>query len=244
MPRPRLPTCRSALPPAVAALALLAAALTGCSDDRAFEPLAPGHWWVYAIEARVLDEPRHSRYVARNDAAGELDGLPVVARRAQASSVDYLHRGEDGVTRRAHRRGRNATLIVDQPPRVLLPADPVPGKRWSVPSTLALIESRTFARADRVIVRRYPVTLEKTVSAGDAATEVPAGTFSDCLLVTGQGRTSVRTDRGNASASVSVTTREWYAPGIGLVRLEREETSTSPFLKSGRQTWTLLDHGD
>ena len=51
-------------------------------------------------------------------------------------------------------------------------------------------------------------------------------------------------DRGNASASVAVTTREWYAAGVGLVRLEREETSTSPFLKNGRQTWTLLDYGN
>ena len=244
MPRPRSPTRRSAAPPAAFALVLLATALSGCSDDRSFEPLAPGHWWIYAIDARVLDEPRHSRYVARNAASGELDRLTVVARRAQASSVDYLHRGKDGVTRRAYRRGPNGTLSFDQPPRVLLPADPVPGKRWSVPSTLALIESRTFARADRVIVRRYPVTLEKTVSADDATIEVPAGLFHDCLLVTGQGRTSVRTDRGNASASVTVTTREWYAPGVGLVRLEREETSTSPFLKNGRQTWTLLEHGD
>lgn len=244
MSRPLSPTFPGAAAPGVLTLALLAALLAGCGDDHAFEPLAPGHWWVYAIDARILDEPRHSRYVARNVATGELDGVPVVARRAQASSVDYLHRGEDGVTRRAHRRGRHGALSFDQPPRVLLPADPVPGTRWSVPSTLALIESRTFARADRVIVRRYPVTLEKTLSARDATTEVPAGTFGDCLLVTGQGRTSVRTDRGNASASVTVTTREWYAPGIGLVRLERDETSTSPFLKNGHQRWALLDYGD
>jgi len=225
-------------------LALLAAVLASCSDDHAFEPLAPGHWWVYAVASRVLDEPRLSRYVARNAAVGELDGLPVMARRTQASSIDYLHRGADGVTRRAHRHGRNAALAFDQPPRVLLPANLEPGTPWSVDSTLALIESRTFARADRVIVRRYPVTLEKSITARDATTEVPAGTFHDCLVVSGQGRASVRTDRGNASASVAVTTREWYAAGVGLVRLEREETSTSPFLKNGRQTWTLLDYGN
>ncbi|MEQ8662055.1 MAG: hypothetical protein RLW62_14660 [Gammaproteobacteria bacterium] len=221
----------------------LLALLAGCGSDGAYEPLAPGLWWVYAVESEILDEPRVARYLARNAARGTLDGQAVVARRHQAWSVDYLHADDAGIVRVAHRHGRNGTLTADAPARVLLPLPAVAGTSWSTASTLGLIESRTFARQDRVIVRRYPVTLEMTVIARDGVTRVPAGEFDACLVVEGNGRTSVRTDRGNASALVTVHTREWYAPGIGLVRREREERSTSPFLKNGRQVWTLLEHG-
>jgi hypothetical protein len=53
----------------------------------------------------------------------------------------------------------------------------------------------------------------------------------------------VPTDRGNGSATVSVEVREWYAAGVGLIKLERSEHSTSSFLKSGQQRWELLDYG-
>ena len=59
-----------------------------------------------------------------------------------------------------------------------------------------------------------------------------------------KSRVAVRTDRGNASAMVTVRTREWYARGIGLVRLEREERADSTFLRNGRQIWVLVAHGD
>ena len=71
-----------------------------------------------------------------------------------------------------------------------------------------------------------------------------AGVFNHCLHVTGRGQTTVQTDRGNASASVTVQVDEWYAPSVGLVKLERQETSESTFLKAGRQTWQLLDYGE
>jgi hypothetical protein len=223
---------------------LLVLLLAGCSDERSYAPLAPGHWWVYAVASTVLDEPREARYVARNVARGTLDGEEVVARRVQSWSLEYLSSTPDGIVRVAQRRGRDGMFSSDQPPRLVLPVPAQAGRSWSVASTLALIESRTFARQDRVIVRRYPVTIGKSVVAQDGSTRVPAGRFSNCLLVEGKGTTSVRTDRGNASARVTVSTREWYAPGIGLVRLERDERSTSPFLKSGRQVWTLLEYGD
>ncbi|MEQ8235078.1 MAG: hypothetical protein RLW61_02390 [Gammaproteobacteria bacterium] len=223
---------------------LLGLVLTACSDPRAYAPLAPGRWWVYAVASTVLDETREARYVARNVARGSLEGKEVVARRVQASSLEYLRSTPEGILRVAQRSGRDGTFSSDQPPRLVLPVPAQAGRSWSVASTLALIESRTFARQDRVIVRRYPVTIEKSVVALDGVTQVPAGRFANCLLIAGQGTTSVRTDRGNASARVTVSTREWYAPGVGLVRLERDERSTSPFLKSGRQVWTLLEYGD
>ncbi|MBK6659723.1 MAG: hypothetical protein IPG43_16935 [Proteobacteria bacterium] len=227
------------------ALALLVScALTACGHDGdGYYPLEAPRWWYYAVDATVLDEPRHSRYLMQN--AGLAAGMDntVYLQTAQAGSVDFLRAQGAGVERVARLRPGMRGPESDMPPRQVLPADVAPGHRWQVPSTLALIESRTFEPRDRIIPRRLPVMLDKEVLRNDAVVEVAAGRFSACLEVEGHGSAAVPTDRGNGAASVAVEVREWYAPGVGLVKLERRETSKSTFLKDGRQHWELLDHG-
>ncbi len=226
------------------AIALLAC--SACTPGGAdYLPLDTSRWWYYEIAETILDEPRERRYVVSNGGRIGLDGEAVQVQRAQTASRDFLRRNGNAVERVAHTRPGLPALVYDQPPRTIVP-DPAskPDDTWSVESTLALIESRTFARSDRVIVRRYPVTLEKHLAATDSVVEVPAGRFEHCLEIAAQGRAFVRTDRGNSEAEVQVAVREWYAPGVGLVRLERSETSSSPFLKPGRQVWALADYGE
>ncbi len=126
---------------------------------------------------------------------------------------------------------------------VLLPDTLEVGTTWRVTSTRALAESRTFEPRDRIIARRLPVELQKQVVSFDDEVRVLAGRYEHCLLIEGQGLASVPTDRGNGSATVSVEVREWYATGVGLIKLERVERSASSFLKSGQQRWELLDYG-
>ena len=118
------------------------------------------------------------------------------------------------------------------------------GTRRQVRSTLALIDSRTFEPRDSPIPRHLPVVLSKQVVADDAEVEVAVGRDTACLLIEGEGTANVPTARGNGTASVAVAVREWYARGVGLVKLERRESSDSSFMKSGEQTWELLDYGD
>jgi hypothetical protein len=128
-------------------------------------------------------------------------------------------------------------------PHVRLPDTLDVGTTWKVTSTLALAESRTFEPRDRIIALRLPVELQKQVVSFHDEVRVPAGRFEHCLLIEGQGLASAPTDRGNGSATVSVAVREWYAAGVGLIKLERVERSPSSFLKSGQQRWELLDYG-
>lgn len=226
------------------ALAAVCLALAGCgSGDRTLLPLDAGRWWYYEVDESVLDERRAQRVLVVNAGPVDAPGGRAWVQRSQRASADYLRPLGAGAERIAHRRP-GETLTRDTPPRVLLPEVLEPGAAWSVPSTLGLVESRTFAPADRIIVRRIPVTLHKVIAATDATVEVPAGRFRDCVRVDGRADVVVATDRGNAEAAVEVETREWYAPGVGLVRLERTERSESRFLKTGRQTWRLAEHGD
>lgn len=227
------------------ALLVVLAACGGCGQDGDdYYPLAAGRWWYYTVDETILDEARSARYLVRNLAPREVGERRVVPQAVQTASVDFITRDEAGVVRVAQQRAGRPGVGVDDPPRLLLPATPEDGRRWQVPSTLGLIESRTFERADRVIMRRLPVTLTKHVADRDAEVVVPAGHFTHCLRIAGEGRASVPTDRGNAMAEVLVESSEWYAPGVGLVKVERRESSDSAFLKPGTQRLALAAWGD
>ena len=224
---------------------VLIATLAACSTEHEdYYPLDGSRWSYFEIAETILGEARNSRYLVFNSGATTFAGEAVFSRAAQTASVEYLRYQGRGVERLAARRPDQSGIQRDEPYRIILPNDLDVGQRWVVPSTLGLVESRTFARGDRVIARRYPVQIEKAIVAVDAEVSVPAGHFSNCLKVSGHGHTSVRTDRGTSQAIVNVDISEWYAAGVGLVKLEREETSPSPFLKPGRQQWALLDFGD
>ena len=222
----------------VACLALFACA----SDDQAYYPLESGYWWYYAVTQTILGDAQEHRYIVKNIGPGSLRGEAVVARASQQGATGYLRR-EGALIERVARSGADGTLRSDDPPHVVLPRDRAVGATWRVESSLGLIESRTFASQDRVIVRRKSVTLQKTVGAVDDTVVGPRGTFAHCLRIDGKGVTSIVTDRGNTQAVVTVSMREWFAPGIGLVKIERAERSDSPFLKDGEQSYELLAFG-
>lgn len=227
------------------ALLFALSAAGGCGQDGDdYYPLAAGRWWYYTIDETILDEARSARYLVRNLAPREVGERRVVPQAVQTASVDFITHDEAGIVRVAHQRAGRPGVGVDDPPRVLLPAVLDDDRRWQVASTLGLIESRTFERADRVILRRLPVTLTKHVADRDAEVVVPAGRFTHCVRIAGEGRASVPTDRGTATAEVLVESSEWYAPGVGLVKVERRESSDSAFLKPGTQRWALDAWGD
>lgn len=226
------------------ALVLLAASLAACGPSGgSYYPLTAGRWWHYAVLTVVLDDTRRSRFLLQNAGlARGLDGQ-VHLQISQTRSADFLRAEGDGVLRIASQHPGMPGPRPDEPPRVVLPQTLAAGSEWQVRSSLALAESRTFEPRDRIIPRRLPVALTKTIASRDETVEVAAGRFEHCLLVEGVGEASVPADRGNASATIRVSVREWYAPDVGLVKLEREETTASTFFKPGRQRWELLDHG-
>lgn len=233
-----IPASRRTL--ACTGLLLILAACTRGSGH--FVPLAPDHWSVFAVTSTILDETYRSRYVSLNIGDVRVEGQPYAARRTQTGTLELLRESAHGIERIG--TGRHGAVTYDNPARLLVPAGEHQAAEWQVPSTLGLVESRTFARGDRIIVRRYPLQIHKTVGGVNETVTVPAGTFHGCLRIDGRGATTVPTDRRNSAAAVTVATREWYAPGVGLVQLERTEASASSFLKTGRQTWVLLDFGD
>ncbi len=217
--------------------------LLGCSDQvDEYYPLDNGRWWYFSTRTTILDEPAEQRLIVANIGAGKLaDGSRVLIQRQSSGREVQIQKTARGLERSAVRVSLLAKPT-PQAPILILPAERQPGTSWTIATRLRLIESRTFARQDKLGNRDLPLELVMSIGAVDAAVTVPAGTFANCIRIDGIGNRAVRTDRGNASARVAVEHHEWYAPGVGLVKATRSESAESPFLKTGHYTQELISY--
>ena len=217
--------------------------LLGCSGhDDVYYPLDEGRWWYFTTRTTILDETAEQRLVVANIGAGTLDdGARVLIQRQSSGREVHMQKTDRGLERVAVR----IPIRADQTPpapSVILPTDRTVGTSWTTATRLRLIESRTFARQDKLRNRILPLELAMSIGAAEESVTVPAGTFTNCIRIDGSGSRSVRTDRGNAIAKVAVEHHEWYAPGVGLVKATRSESADSPFLKAGYYVQELVQH--
>ena len=82
------------------------------------------------------------------------------------------------------------------------------------------------------------------VASRDETVIVPAGKFEHCLLVEGDAKLTMFADPMTGYTDVPITTREWYAPGVGLVKLERTEPLDSSVFKGGSYVFELVGFSD
>lgn len=196
-------------------------------------PLEPHRTWEYEVTRETMDGARVLRYVIRNLTPVHIGERSAVPRRTADGSTYYYAGGEQGVQRIATRLRTDAVLRRHTPAQVVLPAQPAPGMSWSASSrTAALAKTgppqQTLYRIDVEVPLRY------TVESVDDVVEVPAGRFSGCLRVAGRGSVSADVRNYIGRATIAIEVREWYAPGVGLVRAERDERTSSDALPAGR----------
>ncbi|MGR8950105.1 MAG: TapB family protein [Gammaproteobacteria bacterium] len=226
-------------------LSLVLTVLTACaSSNDNFYPLESGIWRYYETTTKILDDIKQQRIIAGIADRAKSDQGEIYILRQAPNKDAYLRVAEDGIYRVATRERHLLVETWEEIPTKILPIEPRIGDSWTVTSELALIESRTFARQDKLRNRTIPLELTVQVVSLTESVTVPAGTFEQCVLLESHGAVNVKTDRGNANADVSVVRRDWYAPGVGLVKSERVEESESPFLKPGFYKQKLLAVGE
>jgi hypothetical protein len=84
-----------------------------------------------------------------------------------------------------------------------------------------------------------PFDLLYEIAGLNETVETPAGKFEKCVKVEAFGRMTVYADPRTGYKEVDVVHREWYAPGVGLVKLEREEPVELNIIKGGKLTMVL-----
>lgn len=224
----------------------LAGALAACSQrpDAALFPLDAGRSWTYDV-ATVFDDPalpvERERLVFSAHGAETLDGAPAW-RRSSSSGNDYWLRADgSGIYRVASRNPREATPRADMPPRYVLRQPYAVGTAWSVTTTSYVLRRRNeFPRELRHLARYKSLPMRFRVDALDQAVQTPAGMFKGCVRVRGDAEILLYSDVTFDWRNVPLTTREWYCPDVGLVRVERSEPSPTKLITGGSQTLELV----
>ena len=216
---------------------IFASLLAGCAQqDNSPFPTNPGRWWYYQTRTQILKDVSEQRLLISNLTRDEHS----FQQRRQANwDHQFGFTGKGLVHQQYFNRGEGMGTLREAS-ALVLPQRLVVGEAWTFTSALHLIESRTFATEDHLGHRPLPVTMHAKITAVDDTVRVPAGRYTGCIKVEASGETTVPTDRGNAIATVKAEQQEWYAPGVGLVRLTRKETSDSQFLDKGEYTQELL----
>jgi hypothetical protein len=86
------------------------------------------------------------------------------------------------------------------------------------------------------------ILMNYSVEDMEASVSVPAGEFNKCALVVGKADLTLYTDPLNGFQKIPLTSKEWYCPGVGLVKLERVEELKSTFYKGGRIEMLLVNY--
>lgn len=224
-------------------LSVLAACDKPASDD--YFPLHQGLRWEYELSIEHPERLDSKSLVIETLGQVSLKEETVSIRATSDGTDYYLAQRADGIYRVAKRSLVESEPRLDASPRMVLPLPiaQAKGKTWSTISQPYLIE-RVYEGMDVMTADMLQFPMTYSVLSLDETVEVSAGSFSHCILVEGQTDLSLYADARTGNTTVPITTREWYAPGVGLVKLEREEPLNTDVYKGGKITMELMRFED
>ncbi|HSV71418.1 MAG TPA: hypothetical protein VLI72_15020 [Methylibium sp.] len=219
-----------------AVLASLLAA--GCTPEpppsAALFPLEPGHRWTYHQQTETAAGKSDSAWVVLRTLPDEDYAGVLTHRRRSDDGVDYwLRRDATGIYRVAAKHELQEEPEKDPAPRYVLKEPLAVGTEWQATTVPYLLERRQGFPLE-VRHEGKAVPMRYAIEATDEAVSVPAGRFERCLRVRGQAVVRLYADGVAGWKDMPLTTTEWYCPGPGLVKLERDEPANSVFLTGGR----------
>lgn len=225
---------------------LLLLVLAGCgrspdAGNVAWFPLEAGHRWTYAVTTRsgadgVERESLTLRTLGRETLV--LDDQPAWLRRSDSGITYWLRADEAGIRRVAQKSDMQVDPVADPAGRFVLKAPFAVGTQWQAgTTTYLLMRTHEYPRELKHSHPNIPMTY--TIEAVADAVQVPAGRFSPCLRVRGSATVRVFVDPISGFKDQPLHSVEWYCRGVGLVKMERSEPSTSPMLVGGSRTLEL-----
>lgn len=217
------------------ALIVLVVLFAGCSSNtQDYFPIKPGMSWRYNVEVTTMDGIETKKYIVQAAQARPWQGQSLPVRQTLDGTRLFYLKNDDGVYRVATRRQEEKVPAAVPGGRSIVLQYPLEkGTTWQETSeTIALYRTGPPQRSEYWI--HAPVKLEYVIEATDDNVKVPAGRFDNCVRVHATGRTP-NYDAGNyvGRTDITVDKTDWYAPGVGLVKSVRVESTTGKVLNRG-----------
>lgn len=221
----------------IAACMLLAA----CSEKPQpnYFPLNEGYRWQYRMSESNPLVSRRLPLSMENLGARTRDGRRYWLRRSSEGNEYWLRIEGEGVVRSAARSWLGGSPALEEA-QTVLPPKLVVGAEWNAQTRPYILERAIPFRERFTQDDSKNIELRMRLANDDEVVEVPAGRFEHCLRVEGQGRLFVLADARIGASEVPITQTEWYAPGVGLVKLQRSEELKTEQIVGGEVTLELL----
>lgn len=218
--------------PAILLMLVLPGSLGACGRAMpAYYPLEEGLRWQYDIHVMTMDGPQRKKYLVSNLPPVQYGGQPLNVR-ASADGRRMYYRVEPAGVVRIGESAPDSPPQLYTTPRLVFPARTDTHVTWTDTEFTVTLEHTGPPEhsLNRITV---PVVLQYRIEATDVEITVPAGTFGNCVRIRGVGTTSKNVGFYVGHTNIRVENTEWYAPGVGLVKAVREETTTSTVLPRG-----------
>lgn len=219
-------------------LALIACGKPPLSQEESYFPLQEGMRWTYKVTTEVAGRSETRSFSETNAGSELLDGIAHSVRVTDEGTRYYLRQVESGIYRAAKRTIVELAATKDPDPRWVLKRPYQTGTSWN--SLTHPYVLRRISPYEETLSRGSALKMAYQITAIDALAVVPAGRFENCLLVEGEANLTLYADGREGYQEILINSREWYAPGVGLVKLVREEPMEGSVFTGGRIMFELV----
>jgi hypothetical protein len=223
---------------------MLILTLGGCSGSSTAEPsyfpLNRGWSWTYKVRTVTNKGSTSSELQVTNLGSVALtDQISAVERRNSQGNSYYFVANSNAVTRVASKNELDSQARIDQEdnPRHVMTLPIKLGTQWSLLTRLYLLHKPMDFPQEMKYGRPIPITFE--VEAIDETVTVPAGTFNQCVVITGHRMMKMLTDPVAGFEDIPINQKEWYCPNVGLVKFIRAEIIDGRWISGGTYTMEL-----
>lgn len=232
----------------VSVLALILATffmvLTGCSSEPGnpgWFPLNPGWTWTYRLTTTTDQGSKQETFTVTNVGLRAFDDAPTATeRRNSFGTRTFIVSDAAGIYRVASQNEAEYEPTLDESAdRTWVVRAPIKvGTVWQA-RTRPYLLTRAM---DWPYELKYgkPVVMQYEIASLTETVQVPAGTFTGVMHIVGEHTMKLYTDPVSGWADVPVITNEWYAPGVGMIKLTREEkVAPSKYYRGGTISFEL-----
>ena len=213
-----------------------------CSkEERSYFPLSDGYKWSYNVLLVTRDGLKKQKYILNNIGQGEFNGVPAYLRKSLDGTILFYSISDEGIYYLGNSDSRSIKPEFNDDKQLVFPKIRSVNTEWQQ-STITKLLKKTGPPQKTVfkIIARVP--LEAKIESLDETVTVPAGRFENCMKITLRGSTFK--DAGNyvGLTRVNVEQTNWYAAGVGLVKMERIEKTMSNALDKGTLSIELAEY--
>lgn len=212
---------------------ILLMSCVACSKNEiSYFPLTKDFKWQYDVALTTRDGLQNQKYIFKNLGMSELNGEAVFLRESLDGSILHYSNSDEGIHYLGYVDSQSTQPRFINDKQLIIPGNLSIGKKWEYTTTTKLLKKTgPPQKTEFKILAKVPLEIE--IKSFEEIVNVPAGRFTNCMKVSMNG--FAFKDAGNyiGLTRVNVKQTSWYAPGIGLVKMERLETTQQKALDKG-----------